>query len=160
MSRTLVLLRHGKSAYPDGVTDHDRPLSPRGDRQAALAGQWMRDEGITPDAVLCSTARRTRETFDRTGVGAPAHYVDDLYGGSPSTILETIRIHAPAATETLLVVGHVPGMPATAMALDPQGVISEFPTSAYAVLTVGVPWAEIGLGVDPACHLVGVRVPR
>ncbi|MFT4201075.1 SixA phosphatase family protein [Gordonia sp. (in: high G+C Gram-positive bacteria)] len=160
MSRTLVLLRHGKSGYPEGILDHERPLAPRGDRQAALAGRWMREEGLTVDAVLCSTARRTRETLARTGVDAPAQFFDDLYDASPSTILETIRMHAPESAHTLLVVGHVPGMPATALALAPDGDVPDFPTSAYAVLTVGVAWEQIGLAVDPDAHLVGVRVPR
>ena len=54
--RTLVLLRHAKSAYPDGVADHDRPLAPRGKREAGLAGDWLRANLPTIDAVLCSTA--------------------------------------------------------------------------------------------------------
>ncbi|MFT4088585.1 MAG: histidine phosphatase family protein [Gordonia sp. (in: high G+C Gram-positive bacteria)] len=160
MSRILVLLRHGKSGYPTGVIDYDRPLAPRGERQAALAGQWLRDEGLSVDAVLCSGARRTRETLARTAITAPTQYLDDLYGASASSILETIRVHAPASAETLLVVGHVPGMPATALTLDPDGDVPDFPTSAYAVLSVGLPWDRIGLDVDPDVHLRGVRVPR
>jgi phosphohistidine phosphatase len=160
VSRTLILLRHGKSGYPLGVADHDRPLAPRGERQATLAGQWMRDEGLDVDAALCSTALRTRETLARTGVSAPAQFIGDLYGAWSSEILETIRVHAPESAHTLLVVGHVPGMPATAADLDPDAGVPEFPTSAYAVLTVGVPWAELGLAVNPGCHLVGVRIPR
>src|SRR5438067_2354566 len=50
--RTLVLLRHAKSAYPAGVADHDRPLAPRGKRQAGLAGDWLRAHLPTVDAVL------------------------------------------------------------------------------------------------------------
>lgn len=160
MSRTLVLLRHGKSAYPAGVPDHARPLAPRGERQAALAGEWLRDEGLRFDAVLCSTARRTRETLERTGVSAPTQHLDDLYGGSPSQILETIRIYAPDSARILLVVGHLPGMPDTALALDPSGDVPRFPTSAYAVVTIGVPWPQIGLTPDAAARLVGVRIPR
>ncbi len=160
MSQTLILLRHGKSAYPDGVADHDRPLAPRGERQATLAGDWMTKEGLTVDAVLCSTARRTRETLARTGVSAPTQYIGDLYGGSPSEILETIRIYAPESAGTLLIVGHMPGLPDTALTLDPGGDVPAFPTSAYAVVTVGVPWAQVGLITDPDSQLVGVRVPR
>ena len=70
--RTLVLMRHAKSDYPDGVTDHDRPLAARGDREAGLAGDWLRETAPTIDAVLCSTATRTRQTLERTGIVAPA----------------------------------------------------------------------------------------
>lgn len=158
--RTLILLRHGKSAYPDGVDDHGRPLAPRGDRQAALAGQWLAAEGITVDAVLCSTATRTRETLERTGIAAPTVYLDEIYGGTPDEILEAVRVHAPTQAQTVLVVGHEPGMPATALSLDGEGHIVRFPTSAYAVVSVSVGWDRIGLDVDPRATLVGVRVPR
>ncbi|GAA1479746.1 histidine phosphatase family protein [Gordonia sinesedis] len=158
--RRLVLMRHGKSGYPPGVGDHDRPLADRGRREAALAGRWMADEGIAVDAVLCSTSTRTRETLARTGIDAPTTYVDEIYGGSPDDVLEAIRLHAPADADTLLVVGHEPGMPTTALTLDPDGTIDRFPTSAYAVLEIGAPWADAGLAPDPAARLVGVRVPR
>ncbi|NDK88471.1 histidine phosphatase family protein [Gordonia desulfuricans] len=160
MTRTLVLLRHGKSAYPAGVTDHRRPLADRGIREAALAGQWMAEEGLGVDAVLCSTATRTRQTLERTGITAPTTFVDDIYGGTPGDIFESLRIHVPADASTVLVVGHEPGMPATALTLDPDGEIPRFPTSAYAVVTIGTEWSEIGLAPDPEAHLLGVRVPR
>ena len=51
-SRTLLLLRHGKSDYPPGVTDHQRPLAPRGVHEAALAGDWLRAHAPAVDAVL------------------------------------------------------------------------------------------------------------
>ena len=51
-ARTLILLRHGKSGYPAGVPDHDRPLADRGRREAALAGEWMERDGLQVDAVI------------------------------------------------------------------------------------------------------------
>ncbi|MFW0783869.1 histidine phosphatase family protein [Gordonia sp. CPCC 206044] len=160
MTRTLVLMRHGKSGYPPGVADHERPLADRGRREAALAGLWMVDEGLHVDAVLCSTATRTRETLDRTGIVAPTTYLDDIYGAAPDEILEVLRVHAPADATTVLVVGHSPGMPATALTVDDSGNIDRFPTSAYAVLSVGSAWHRIGLDADPDARLTGVRVPR
>ena len=62
--RRLVLLRHAKSDYPDEVADHDRPLAARGRRDAPLVGRWLARSGYRPDAVICSTARRARETWD------------------------------------------------------------------------------------------------
>lgn len=159
-SRLLVLMRHGKSAYPEGVVDHDRPLNDRGLRQAALAGEWMAADGLSPDIALCSTATRTRMTLEQTGVAAPVEYVSDLYGGTPAEIFETVRIHAPHDASTVLVVGHFPGMPEAALTLDPSGRIDRFPTSAYAVVAVGVPWDRLGLDVDGDAHLTAFRVPR
>ncbi|HXO47768.1 MAG TPA: histidine phosphatase family protein, partial [Mycobacterium sp.] len=83
--RTLVLLRHAKSAYPDGAADHERPLAPRGQREAGLAGDWLRTHLPTIDAVLCSTATRTRETLARTGIDAPIRYVERLYDATAGT---------------------------------------------------------------------------
>lgn len=160
VTRTLVLMRHGKSGYPPGVGDHERPLADRGRLEAALAGDWMRTEGLHIDAVLCSSATRTRQTLQRTGIDAPTEFLDEIYGGTPDDIFEAIRIHVPADAATVLVVGHEPGMPSTALSLDPDGEIDRFPTSAYAVVTLGSPWSGIGLAPDPDAHLVGVRVPR
>ncbi|MEE4024152.1 histidine phosphatase family protein [Gordonia sp. PKS22-38] len=160
MSRTLVLMRHGKSGYPAGVGDHERPLAERGQREAALAGRWMGDEGLQIDAVVCSTATRTRQTLERTGIDVPTVYVDDVYGGAPDEILEALRVHAPPDAQTVMVVGHSPGMPATALTLDADGHIDRFPTSAYAVVTLGTPWDRVGLDVDADARLVGVRIPR
>ncbi len=159
-ARTLILMRHGKSGYPPGTPDHGRPLAERGDRQAALAGRWMADEGLRVDAVLCSSSTRTRQTLVRTGIDAPVTFVDDIYGGAPEEILESIRLHAPADAQTILVVGHAPGMPETALTLDPDGFIERFPTSAYAVVAVTLPWDRIGMAPDPGARLVGVRIPR
>ena len=160
MTRTLVLMRHGKSGYPDGVSDHDRPLADRGRREAALAGDWMRRDGIVADTVVCSTATRTRQTLDRTGVEASSvAFVDDVYGGMPEDVLEAIRVHVPADASTVLVVGHEPGMPMTARALDPAADIDHFPTSAYAVLSVSAAWDRIG-SADDAATFQGLFIPR
>jgi len=110
--------------------------------------------------VLCSTATRTRETLDRTGITAPTTYLDEIYGGTPTEILEAVRVYSPADAATVLVVGHEPGMPQTALALDPEGYIERFPTSAYAVVAVTLDWDRLGLDADPDAELLGVRVPR
>lgn len=158
--RTLVLMRHGKSSYPTGLTDHERPLAERGRREAKLAGQWMRRDGLNIDAVLCSTSLRTRQTLQRTGVAAPTEFIDDIYQGKVAQIFETIRVYAPAAAQTLLVIGHDPGMPDAVRALDPLSYLDRFPTSAYAVLDIGTSWDEVGLTVDSQASLRSVRVPR
>ncbi|WP_029138750.1 SixA phosphatase family protein [Nakamurella lactea] len=174
--RSLVLLRHGKSDYPGAVRDHDRPLAPRGRREAALAGALL--AGLRPpiEAVLCSTALRTRQTLAATGIGAPVTFSDDIYDASPGEILQAIA-GTDDRIRTLLVVGHAPGMPGTALALaDSRGhgtdgfggdsdsdsehlaqLRSHFPTSAFAVLRVPAGWAELG---DTGATLVDFVIPR
>lgn len=153
-------MRHGKSGYPDGVRDHERPLAERGRREAALAGRWIADAELTVDHVLCSTSTRTRQTLERTGISSPVTYVDDIYGGHPDHILEAIRLHAPTDAQTLLVVGHEPGMPATALTLDPDGQIERFPTSAFAVVETETAWGQLGVVPDTSARLVRVAIPR
>src|SRR6185295_19878539 len=117
---TLLLLRHAKSDYPTGVPDHERPLAPRGDREAALAGDWLRAHAPAVDAVLCSTATRTRQTLQRTRIDAPVHFVDRLYDATPGAVIDEVngvgsRFDADIAT--LLVIGHEPAMSAVALGL-------------------------------------------
>ncbi|NNH75023.1 histidine phosphatase family protein [Nocardia uniformis] len=163
MARTLILMRHGKSGYPDGVADHDRPLAPRGIREAGLAGEWLRDTQPAVDAVLCSTATRTRETLVATGITAPVSYEKSIYEASPRNLIELIQL-TDNAVDTLLVIGHAPGMPWTAWelasnrdSLAAAEMSSKFPTSALAVLTFERPWqdAEPGTG-----ELARFHVPR
>src|SRR5262249_28304606 len=107
--RTLILLRHAKAANPDDYsTDIERPLSPRGHRDAAAAGSRLRDEGLRPDAVLCSTAVRTRETLRELGLGdVPVGYERRIYVGPAADTLELLR-SVEADVATLLIIGHNP----------------------------------------------------
>ena len=107
--RTLLLMRHAKSAYPPDVADHDRPLAPRGIREAGLAGDWLRANAPSIDAVLCSTATRTRQTLAQTGIDASVRYSERLYGATPGTMIDEINGVADSVN-TLLVVGHEPTM--------------------------------------------------
>lgn len=163
--RTLVLMRHAKSAYPDGVADHDRPLAPRGQREAGLAGDWLRSQLPPIDLVLCSTATRTRETLARTGIDAPVRYETRLYDSTPGIVIERINSVGDEVS-TLLVVGHEPTTSALALRLaDPrtansdaaERISTKFPTSAIAVLSLDGSWADLELG---SAQLVRFHVPR
>jgi phosphohistidine phosphatase len=150
-ARTLVLLRHAKSAYPDGVADHDRPLAPRGKREAGLAGNWLRATLPTIDAVLCSTATRARETLARTAIDAPVRYVDRLYDAAPGTVIDEIN-HVPDDVAVLLVVAHEPTLSQVALSLAgadssntdaAERISTKFPTSAMAVLRLTGSWKDV-----------------
>jgi phosphohistidine phosphatase len=163
--RTLVLLRHAKSAYPEGVADHERPLAPRGIREAALAGDWLRAEVPPIDAVLCSTATRTRETLARTGIDAPVRYDQRLYDATAGTVIDEIN-GVGDDVSVLLVVGHEPTMTEVALGLaNPdttnadaaERISTKFPTSAMAVLRVNGSWTDLELG---SAQLADFHVPR
>jgi phosphohistidine phosphatase len=163
--RTLLLLRHAKSDYPAGVADHARPLAARGQREAGLAGDWLRAHTPAVDAVLCSTATRTRETLARTRFEAPVSYVDRLYDATPGAVIDEINGVDPDV-ETLLVIGHEPTLSSVALGLaTPDGsnktaaehISTKFPTSAIAVLRTAQPWDQLTLS---SAALVTFHVPR
>jgi phosphohistidine phosphatase len=160
--RKLVLLRHAKSAWPD-VPDHERPLAGRGQRDAPVMGRWLRTAGHVPDRVLCSTARRARETWELAqpalGASPPVSFEDRVYGASAPELLDLIH-RAPRAAKTLLIVGHDPGIPELAFMLAgaatpgrgtlPRSTLdrmkAKFPTAAIAVLELTGNWSELDPG--------------
>lgn len=164
MTRTLLLMRHGKAAWPDDVADFDRPLAPRGRREAALAGDWIRKHVGEVDHVLCSSSRRTRETLAASGIEAATTFEDAIYEGWPGGLLDVVRGVDPAA-RTVLLVGHAPGTPGLAERLasddtDPalvREISAGFPTSAIAALEVEGDWATLDPGTALLTHYV---VPR
>ena len=144
-ARRLVLLRHAKSAWPD-VADHERPLARRGRRDAPVAGRWLRAAGRSPDRVVCSTARRARQTWQLAAAeldACPAVRFDPrVYGAAAGDLLDLAREAAPG-TRTLLIVGHVPALQELTVALAVaragdadalKRVRVKFPTAAIAVL--------------------------
>ncbi len=162
--RTLVLMRHAKSDYPDGVADHERPLADRGLREAALAGDWLRDNLPPIGAVLCSSATRTRQTLARTGIDAPVSYLDELYGAGPGTMIAEIN-RVGDDVGVLMVVGHEPTVSQVALGLagpgsDPEPaelIRMKFPTSGIAVLRVSGHWTDL----EPeGARLKSFHVPR
>lgn len=119
LTRRLVLLRHAKSDWPD-VPDHDRPLAKRGRRDAPVAGRWLKREGYVPELVLCSTARRTRETWklaaSEIGASPQVRYEPEAYAATAGTLLELIH-GIPARCDTALLIGHNPGISQLAVLL-------------------------------------------
>lgn len=160
-----MLLRHAKSAYPDGVADHDRPLAARGRREAGLAGDWLRANLPAIDAVLCSTAIRARETLGHTGIDAPVRYVDRLYGATPGTVIDEIT-RVGDDVSALLLIAHEPTMSQVALGLAGSGsantaaaerISTKFPTSAMAVLLFRHSWKDVELG---SAELVDFHLAR
>jgi phosphohistidine phosphatase len=141
--RRLLLLRHAKSAWPDGVSDLDRPLAARGREAAPRLARYLADELLLPDLVIVSPARRTRETWDlvRPALGEVEERFDArIYEAPASRLLEVVR-EAPDPVRTLLLIGHNPGFEDLAKALVGAGdryafarLSEKYPTAGLAVL--------------------------
>ena len=152
-TRTLVILRHAKAANPDGLPDVERPLTDRGHADAAVAGAWLIHSGLVPDLVLCSPARRTRQTWHGVAVALSSEptvrFEDQLYGAPVRTLLATVRTAGENAA-TLLLIGHNPGLSELSALLDPDGADTDgLRTAGIAVHTLTGAWTDDGNGTAP-----------
>lgn len=148
--RLLLLMRHADAVtFAPGLGDIDRPLSDGGQEQARRAGAYLKENRLSPDATLCSTAVRTRQTTELLGLGCPVQHETALYNAGSDTIREVIGDVAEDV-RVLLVVGHAPGVPTLAHALADEATSDEqaftairwgFPTATLVGVEIGGTWA-------------------
>lgn len=138
--RELILLRHAH-AEPAGTgqADLDRPLSAEGLAEAESAGRWLKQNQLVPDCVLCSPARRTRETLE--AVLGEVGYIDQriepsIYEATPGGLIALADAHRDVGR--LMLVGHNPGFERLAALLHSgqSGDYRGMPPGGIAVLTV------------------------
>jgi phosphohistidine phosphatase len=151
---TLYLFRHAKSAWDDpSLADFDRPLAPRGERAAPAMAAYMKAQGLGPDLVLCSAARRTRDTWALMAgtLDQPrTTYLDEIYEAEPPALAAAIR-RAPADARRLMLIGHNPGLEDLAQGLIASGdrdrrkaLAEKFPTAALAVIDFDIEtWRDL-----------------
>ncbi len=150
------MLRHAKSSWKDrSLADRDRPLSGRGKRAAKAMARHLEAEGIRPDLVLCSPARRARETLERIegafGDQVQASFEEALYGASQAELLACLKV-LPQEVGSVMLIGHNPGLEQLALVLASEGaglarMREKYPTAALA--TIDLPaedWRAIERG--------------
>ena len=154
--KRVYLLRHAKSSWKDrSRADRDRPLAGRGKRAAKAVAGHIEAERIRPELVLCSPARRTRETLERVeaafGDRVEVRYEEALYGASEAELLD--RLHAlPAEVNSVMIIGHNPGLENLALALASEGaerarMEEKYPTAALATIDLSAgDWRAIERG--------------
>lgn len=165
----LFLMRHAKSAWPAGVKDHDRPLAPRGRSAAPLVAGYLATEGIAPDLVLISSAKRTRETFALiagTVDWNAAQIEPRIYDAAIDDLFEIVRA-VPSPLRAVLMIGHNPGLQDFALALLPPSerqkpdaarLQAKFPTAGLAALRfAGANWNDLA---PHSGMLAGFITPR
>src|SRR5947208_6008892 len=142
--RALYLLRHAKSSWDDpDLDDHDRPLAKRGVRAAGAIARHIRREGIQPALVLCSSARRARQTLDliAPAIGDADAWVEpELYGAGVADLLRRLA-RLPPSVPSAMLIGHAPTLQDLALRLagrgDPEALgrlRAKMPTAALATL--------------------------
>ena len=112
--KNLLLMRHAKSSWKNAaLPDHQRPLNKRGKRDAPRMGAFLREQGVTLDAILCSTAARAKATAEGFLQGYTFEgdlvYIDDLYHAGPEMII-TYLTQLPDNVDSAMVIAHNPGL--------------------------------------------------
>ena len=144
---SLMLLRHAKSSLADtGQADLDRPLNDRGKRAAVAVGRYMASNNLVPQLVLCSPARRTRETWGLVAGELSATpevlFAAEIYDfGDGEAIMECLR-HKAGTAQSVLLIGHNPSIGELAQNLVGSGsdklrqqVEKKYPTGALTVFS-------------------------
>lgn len=156
--RTLLLMRHAKSDWGGGQPDHDRPLNPRGRRDAPRMGEWVREQVGVPDRILSSTAERAISTAQKVALasGFDGGIVErrDLYLASAMQWLGIVMEEAGDA-QTLLTVSHNPGVEEIVELLVNRS--ERMPTAAIACFRVDGEWDGLLEGI---CRLEAVGRPK
>lgn len=152
--RRLILTRHAKSSWDDPLmADIDRPLNARGEAAARELGDFLASRGFDPEEVLCSSARRTRETWE--GVAGAAletrpelRYLPDLYHANADVMQAALR---HAAAPTVMMIGHNPGIAEFAARLPAKPIYSgdfrKYPTCATLIVDFPIDdWKDLAPG--------------
>ena len=167
--KTLILMRHAKSGWAEpGMGDHDRRLNEHGRATVPVMARWLDEQGLRPERVLCSPARRTCETATLMREAVPSlpepDLMAELYLASPGALRQQMA-RLPGDCDSALIIGHEPGLGtllgmlvASSATPDTRRACSHFPTAAMAVLEADVSgWADFSA---EAAELVAFAAPR
>ena len=148
----LIVMRHAKAGELPGGPDFERALRLRGQRDSAAAGRWLAASGLWPDLVLCSAARRTRQTWQHLsatllaaapGSGPEFAAEQRLYQADSEDVLAILR-EAGGGFATVLYIGHNPAAAGLVGLLT--GTEPAFPTAAVAVIGLSGKWTGLAPG--------------
>jgi phosphohistidine phosphatase len=159
--KTLLLLRHAKSSWKKSdMPDHERPLNKRGKKEAPKVGAYLKDNGLVPDLILTSTARRAHATADAvaeaSGFEGEVELYQDLYMSDTASYLDILRC-MPDNANRVLVVGHNPDVEDLITLLTE--LKEHMTTAALAVITLPITrWEELNEATDG--RLQNLWVPR
>lgn len=164
--KRIYLLRHAKASWElAGQLDYERGLTERGHADCELMAATIAERRIAPELILCSGARRARETLAGVASALPKRsqilYEDAIYRASALDLLRVLSA-TPAAIESVMLVGHNPSIHDLAVEIAAEGreldaMAGKFPTAALAELQFESEWHE--LAAD-SCELVAFIRPK
>jgi len=159
--KTLFLLRHAKSSWDDPTADDiDRPLAPRGEKDAPRLGAFLAATKNRPDLILSSPAERAKATAKR--VARAADYPGEIrlepaiYLADAPTLLGVVH-RLPDEADCVMLVGHNPGLETLVTMLC--GASARLPTAALACIAFDTDrWAAVQAGTGTLLWLVNPKV--
>jgi phosphohistidine phosphatase len=149
--KTLLLMRHAKSSWkhPE-LSDRDRPLNKRGEKDAPKMGKLLKHEELIPQRIISSTAERAAKTAEavaeKVDYKEEIFYLDTLYLAEPSVIIEQLH-EIPDDIKRVLVVGHNPGLEGLVQILSRKVVSLSTATIAYFKLPIES-WKELSTSTE------------
>lgn len=149
--KTLLLMRHAKSSWKDPkLADHERPLNKRGNKDAPLMGEVLKEKELLPQKILASTALRVRQTIQglthSSGFGGEVEFSDNLYLAEPEGYLSALK-DQPETVERVMIVGHNPGLEGLLQLVS--GRIESLPTGSIAYVSLPIQqWGELNGQVE------------
>jgi phosphohistidine phosphatase len=161
----LLVMRHGKSGWPAGVSDEQRPLKARGEKNASRMGHWLVEQGLLPDQVISSPARRAMETAQRVcdAMAFPASRIVQqprIYEASLDDLLQLLH-ELPGSLHRVLLIGHNPGLEHLLIHLCPVIPVPDdgklLPTASLAHLQSDHDWSALG---QDGARLLSLTRPR
>jgi phosphohistidine phosphatase len=144
--KSLLIMRHGKSSWKEaGLTDHERPLSKRGRKDAPRMGELLNEERIIPELVLTSSAKRARDTaeaaVDASGYIPEVRHLPGLYQADADSYINALH-RLPADIDRVMVVGHNPDLEELVYTLT--GESFRMPTCALVHVSLPInTWADL-----------------
>jgi phosphohistidine phosphatase len=160
--KILTLVRHAKSSWGDSaLSDQDRPLNERGERDAPEMGRRIAAHGIRPSLIITSPAVRARTTAKIVAgeIGYPVEFLqreDTLYLASLDDLLDAV-FSQDEGFNSLMVVGHNPGLTEFANFLVP-GITNNLPTAG--VVSVQMELEDWNLYAEPKAQLLAYDYPK
>lgn len=131
--KTLILLRHAEAASPSGMLDFERPLTAAGQGMAAMVGKNLAAKGLWPDGILCSAARRTRETCEglldiwRGDMQPAVTYDPVIYQAEPEALIRLVQ-EQDNKDACLMLIGHNPAIHRLSLLLPKAGEVQKYPS--------------------------------
>ena len=158
--KTLLLLRHAKSDWNDAsLNDFDRPLAPRGERDAPRIGKALRKRDQAPDLIISSPAARAKATIEAVTQAAKLdieiRFDESVYGASSAELIKLV-LGLPDKSSCTMLVGHNPGFEDLLGRLS--GSHERMPTAALACIQFKLDrWEDVN---DGEGKLVWLLTPK